>query len=153
MCFIDICPSEKLICSRDLLYADIDNRVAKANQDFNYVIRQSLANGQLMQTLPKKNISIEFNSATSCDSNPYFQGIVANGNADLHIPPGFVDYYKNKNYTLYVVNNENNHTILFEDTGERNKLTDPLTPDGINELFDYANTQIHSNLIGLYIYI
>lgn len=141
--------SEKLICSRDLLYADIDNRVAKANQDFNYVKRQTTVNGQLMQTLPTKNISIVFDESTNCDKNPTFNYIIKNGYHPY--PAGYFKNYYTLNYTLYVVSNANSHTILFEDTGKRNTSTTPITDEDKEELFDIANTQIHSNLIGLYI--
>lgn len=134
--------SQKLLCSVDLLYAEIDNRVGKVNQDFDYIIRQSLSNGQLVQNLPKRDPVYDFDDKIDCDTDKTLAYFVIN---KLH--PN-VSFYHEKNYKLWYVNS-GKHTIFFEDTGPRSNRQ--LTNDELEELFMYSQSQFHLNLQGLYI--
>lgn len=137
--------SQKLLCSVDLLYAEIDNRVGKVNQDFDYIIRQSLSNGQLVQVLPKRDPVYTYFNKTDCDNDFYLNYLIA------YKVYKNLTYYNILNYTLwYVVPSlSGGHTIFFEDTGKR--ASKQLSDDELEELFMESQSQFHLNLQGLYI--
>lgn len=136
--------SQKLLCSVDLLYAEIDNRVGKVNQDFDYIIRQSLSNGQLVQVLPKRDPVYTYFNKTDCDENKVLIAMISKNYPNL-------TFYKNLNYTLWYVDPSlsGGHTIFFEDTGKR--ASKHLSDDELEELFMDSQSQFHLNLQGLYI--
>lgn len=83
--------SEKAICSLELFYNDIDNKVSHINQEIENTISRSKGVGKIIQSnLPERDIIYSINDLKQCDSNGYW----------------YVDYEKSY------------HTIIFDNHGK-----------------------------------